>query len=129
MERRNVIELILPITIIVYKTVLENICVLKKPCIFITFSRNLCGEFDASLTVIDSPEIQTEANDFAKLEKTDFWTGISNDNSVYFTRNYYSSEHLELNITNFYWHKLQRSRRWNYYNGGYLRLLLSTLYL
>lgn len=74
---------------------------------------NLCGEFDASLTVIDSPEIQTEANDFAKLEKTDFWTGISNDNSVYFTRNYYSSEHLELNITNFYWHKLQRSRSKN----------------
>lgn len=75
------------------------------------FSRNLCGELDASLPVIDSQEIQTEANDFAKLKKANFWTGISNDGSVYFTRNYFSSEHLELNITNFYWHKLQRSRR------------------
>lgn len=111
MERRHVIEFILSITIIICKTILENSCVLGKKCIFKTFSRNLCGEFDASLPVIDSPEIQTEANDFAKLEKTDFWTGINNDNSVYFTRNYYSSERLELNITAFYWHKLQRSRR------------------
>lgn len=76
-----------------------------------SFPRNLCGELDASLPVIDSPEIQTEANDFAKLKKANFWTGISNDGSVFFTRNYYSSEHVELNITNFYWHKLQRSRR------------------
>lgn len=71
---------------------------------------NLCGEFDANLPVIDSLDIQNEANDFAKQKKTDFWTGISNENSVYFTRNHYTQENLELNITNFYWHKLHRSR-------------------
>lgn len=47
-----------------------------------------------------------EVNDFVKLKKVNFWIGISNDGFVFFIRNYYLFEYVELNIINFYWYKL-----------------------
>ena len=73
--------------------------------------RTWCGNLDATLPVIDSFEIQKEINSLALAENTMLWTGMRNENSVYFTQDNYSPEPIELNITSFYWHRLFRNSR------------------
>ena len=78
----------------------------------LSLCRTWCGNLDATLPVIDSFEIQKEMNSLALAENTMLWTGMRNENSVYFTQDNYSPEPIELNITSFYWQRLYRNSRY-----------------